>query len=64
MARVAATLPGASLPVPAGWAGFVGIGASTLAAVLLGRRRWFRRGAVALALVAVAWSVSGLVGRA
>ena len=64
VARVAGALPGASLPVPSGWAGFVGIGASTVAAVLLWRRRWFRRVAAGLLLVAVAWSVSGLVGRA
>lgn len=64
VARLAGGLPGASLPVPPGWAGFVGVGVSAVAVGLLWPRGWFRRVAAGLVLVAVAWSVSGLVGRA
>ncbi len=59
--RVAATgaaIPGAAVPVPSGWAGLVTVGGSSVAAVVLWRRRWFRILAAGVALCAIAWSVS------
>lgn len=62
VAHRSAALPGASIAVPAGWAGMATVGAAAAATVLLRRRRWFRRTVGVAALCAVAWSVSGLVG--
>lgn len=59
--HLAGALPGASVPVPAGWPGLVTVGGAAVAVVLLWPRRWFRRVAVGLVLTAVAWSVSGMV---
>lgn len=63
--RVAATgaaIPGAAVPVPKGWAGFLTVGGSTVVAVVLWRRRWFQALAAAVALCAIAWSVSEALG--
>ncbi|BBZ43230.1 ComEC/Rec2 family competence protein [Mycobacterium parmense] len=78
VARWAARVPAATVPVPAGVAGVLvvaGVTAAVLAMVaLLRRRRWFRRaarlGAASIVLCGVAWSLSaslsgslsGLVG--
>jgi competence protein ComEC len=70
VARSAAGVPAATVPVPAGAPGVLVVGAVTvvvlLSAMLLRRWRWFRL-AVGLAAVAavmclLAWSLSGLVG--
>ncbi len=62
VAHGAGRLPGATVGVPSGWAGVLSVGMATLAAVLMWRWRWFRLTAGGIALCAVAWSVSGLVG--
>lgn len=64
VAHGAGQWPGATLRVPSGWLGVVGVGATSLAAVLMWRWRWFRFAAGGFALGVVAWSVSGLVGAA
>ncbi len=70
VAEWSARMPAATVPVPAGVPGVLVVGAATvlilLPAVLLWRRRWFRR-AIALAgttvvVCALAWTASGLVG--
>lgn len=61
-AHLSATVPGAAISVPDGWAGFAAVGCAGVAVVLLWRRRWFRHGSAGVALVALAWSVSALVG--
>lgn len=62
VARTAGSIPGAAVPVPAGWAGLLVVGASVVVSVLLWRHRWFRWVAGGAGLCAVAWSLSGLVG--
>jgi competence protein ComEC len=64
VARGAARMPGATLAVPSGWAGMVSVAVVSLGAVAMWRWRWFRVGALGIALCVVAWSVSGLVGAA
>jgi competence protein ComEC len=64
VAQAAGRLPGAAVPVPSGWVGFVTVAAATAAAMMLWRRRWFRLTAAAAAVCLTAWSVSGLVGAA
>jgi len=61
VAEHAAALPGAAVPVPAGWAGLLTVGAAAVAAVVLWRWRWFRLAAAGCLVCAAAWSVSGLV---
>jgi len=61
VAERAAALPGAAVPVPAGWAGVLTVGAAAVAAVVLWRWRWFRLAAAGCLVCAAAWSVSGLV---
>jgi competence protein ComEC len=70
VAKWAAGVPAATVPVPAGVPGVVVVAAGTVVVLLLAmrlwRRRWFRR-ALGLAGVAVvvcwlAWSLSGLAG--
>ncbi|WP_431195999.1 ComEC/Rec2 family competence protein [Mycobacterium camsae] len=62
VAHWASCVPGASVPVPAGPAGLLGVGCATLAIVIVGR---WRRCRLALACIvvgcAVAWSVSEAV---
>ena len=53
-----------AVAVPAGWAGFATVGCAGVATVLMWPQRWFRRAAAGAALVALAWSVSALVGAA
>ena len=62
VANTAASVPGASVPVPSGWAGLLTVAGATGAALLLWRWRWFRLSAGAGLVCAVAWSVSGAVG--
>lgn len=71
VARWAAAVPAATLPVPSGAAGVLVVGGATamlvVALVLLGKRRRFRvatgyAGGL-LVLCLLAWSLSGLVGR-
>lgn len=64
VAGTAGSAPGAAVPVPAGWAGLVAVGTVAVASALLWRRRWFRFAAGGAGLCALAWSLSGLVGRA
>ena len=72
VARWAAGIPAAAVPVPSGVPGVVLVGAVSaavlLTANLLLRRRWFRTatglGGGAVAMCALAWSLSGLVGAA
>lgn len=61
-AHLTAAVPGAAVAVPDGWAGFATVGCVGMAGVLLWRRSWFRRASAGVALVALAWSVSALVG--
>ncbi|MDT5343901.1 MAG: competence protein ComEC, partial [Mycobacterium sp.] len=64
IAHWAASVPAASVPVPAGISGVLVVGAAGLLAVLLWRWRWFRA-AMALAAAALfAWSLSGLLAGA
>ena len=62
VAHLAAALPGAVVTVPDGWAGLGVVTCCGLVAVLLWPRRWFRQAAAGAVLVALAWSVSALVG--
>ncbi|KUI38929.1 competence protein [Mycobacterium sp. IS-1496] len=59
VARWAASVPGASVPVPSGWAGVGLVAVGGIALVVLWRWRWGRRAAAAAALCLVAWSLSG-----
>lgn len=61
-AHLTAAVPGAAIAVPDGWVGFVTVGCAEVAAVLLWPQRWFRRASAGATLVALAWSVSALVG--
>jgi len=61
IAHCAASVPGASVPVPAGPTGVVAVGAGGLLAVLLWRRRWFRAAMTLAAGTLLAWSLSGLL---
>jgi competence protein ComEC len=70
VAKSAAGVPAATVPVPAGAPGVLVVGAATvlvlLSAKLLWRWRWFRMpvglAAGALVMCLLAWSLSGLVG--
>lgn len=64
VAHGAGRVPGATIGVPSGWAGALGVGAVSVMAVLMWRRRWFRFAAGGVGLCMLAWSVSGLVGAA
>lgn len=55
----AAAVPGASVPVPSGWAGVGLVAAGGIALVVLWRWRWVRLAAGAAVLGLVAWSASG-----
>jgi competence protein ComEC len=72
VAKWAAAIPAATVPVPSGVPGVLVVGGAVVSALLLGRvllrRRWFRRvaglAAAAAAMCLLAWSLSGLVGAA
>jgi competence protein ComEC len=64
IAHWAASVPGASVPVPSGLCGVVLVGAGGLVAVLMWRWRWFRAGIALAACLLLAWSLSGLVAGA
>jgi competence protein ComEC len=72
VAKWAAGIPAATVPVPSGVAGVVIVGGVTVLALLsfrvLQRRRWFRVAAAlagaGVAMCVLAWSLSGLVGAA
>ncbi len=64
IAHWAASVPGASVPVPPGLSGVVIVGAGGLLAVLLWRWRWFRAGLALAACALLAWSLSGLLAGA
>lgn len=51
--------PAATVPVPSGLTGVTVVALSSLAALLLWRRRWFRRSAAAVAVCLLAWTLSG-----
>lgn len=59
VAERAAAVPGASVPVPSGWAGVGLVAVGGIALVVLWRWRWSRIAAGAAALCLVAWSLSG-----
>ena len=61
VARWAAGVPNATIPVPSGFAGVALVAVLTVAGVLLWRARWFRVMAACAVLCLVAWSVSGWV---
>jgi competence protein ComEC len=61
IAHWAANIPAASVPVPAGIAGVLAVGATGLLIVLLWRWRWFRAGLALAACGLFAWSLSGLL---
>ncbi|OMC19405.1 ComEC/Rec2 family competence protein [Mycobacterium colombiense] len=60
VARWAAGLPGATLPVPEGMPGTLIVGGVTVLAVVLWRWRPFRLAAGVAALAGLAWALSGL----
>lgn len=60
VARRAANLPGATLPVPEGLPGTLIVGGVTVLAVVLWRWRPFRLAAGVAALAGLAWALSGL----
>jgi competence protein ComEC len=70
VARRAADVPAATVPVPSGTAGVLVVGGATVAILLLALRlwrwRWFRLvvglGGAAVVVWELAWSLSGLVG--
>jgi competence protein ComEC len=59
VAHVAASAPGAAVPVPSGAAGVLGVAAAGLATVVLWRRRWGRIVLAACVLCVVTWSATG-----
>lgn len=61
IAHWAANIPAASVPVPAGIAGVLTVGAAGLLTVLFWRWRWFRAGLALAACALFAWSLSGLL---
>lgn len=62
VAGTAASIPGAAVTVPAGWAGLLSVGAAMVTSGLLWRRRWFRMTLAGTGVCALAWSLSALVG--
>ena len=59
VARWAAAVPAAAVPVPAGMAGVLLVAAGGASVMLLGRFRWFRLAAPAvLGLCAAAWAIT------
>lgn len=62
VARWAAGVPGASVPVPSGLIGVVTVGAAGVAAVVAWRWRWVRVATCGIAMCLLAWTVSGLSG--
>lgn len=60
-AHGAGSLPGATVPVPAGALGAVTVGAVTAAAVAGWRWRWCRRMVAVAGLCLLAWSLAGLL---
>ena len=64
VARWAAAVPGASMPVPSGLLGVCRVAAAGVAAVVSWRWRWVRIGTAAAAMCLLAWTVSGLSGGA
>jgi competence protein ComEC len=59
VAEWSAAMPGASVPVPSGWAGFGVVAVGGAAVVVSWRWRWVRVAAAAAVLCLVAWSLSG-----
>lgn len=63
VARWAAGLPGATVPVPEGTPGTMLVGGVTVLAIVLWRWRPFRLVSGVAALAGLAWALSGIVGR-
>lgn len=61
IAHWSAGVPAANVPAPSGVPGFLVVGAATVLAGVLWRRRWFRAGMAVAAAGLVAWSLSGLL---
>ena len=59
VARWAAGVPGASVPVPAGPLGAITVAAAGVAVVVLSRWRWARVGVCAVAVCLLGWTLSG-----
>lgn len=62
VARVAAGVPGASVPVPSGLIGVITVAAAGVAVVVTWRWRWMRITACGAVLCLLAWTVAGLSG--
>ena len=62
VARWAAGVPGASVPVPSGLLGVVAVAAAGVAGVVSWRWRWVRIGTCGAMICLLAWTVSGLSG--
>ncbi|MGY4649944.1 competence protein ComEC [Mycobacterium sp. URHB0021] len=62
VARWAAAVPAASVPVPSGLLGVIVVAATGLSAVLAWRWRWVRVSAGGAAVCLLAWTMSGLSG--
>ncbi|MGV0626672.1 ComEC/Rec2 family competence protein [Mycolicibacter minnesotensis] len=58
VARWSGGMPGATVPVPAGWAGVAGVGAAAVLVVVCWRWRWGRRVLAASGLCLLAWSAA------
>ncbi len=61
VARWAGGIPHAAVSVPSGVGGVLALACAAVAGALLWRRRWFRVGFGCAAVIAIAWSVSGLL---
>lgn len=61
IAHWAGTVPGATVEVPAGAVGAVGVGAAAVLAVVWWRWRWWRLAVAAMLLCLFAWSLAGVL---
>ncbi len=60
VARWAAAIPGASVPVPAGPFGALTVAAAGVAAVVLSRWRWTRLGVCAAVVCLMGWTLTAV----
>jgi competence protein ComEC len=64
IAHWAAGVPAASVPVPSGIPGVLGVGAAAVLTAALWPRRWFRAAMAVAAAGLFGWSLSGLLAGA